>query len=217
MNIEYALSPLSALTFPMFKMKRFAVFTLFRQIQQGVKRYSFPAFIAFWAFSCSTPDAGFIAEVEKLEKTIALSEQSLQALDTSKIGAYFRKSNEHLQFIQENTKDTIDKQTAILLSDYSASRKSLRMFLENYSDALKELQYSKNQLFALKTDVENNLMAEDKFADYYSSESKSVEKLNELIQNTVQWYASAVKMYEVKSPLVEKIVSEMKEKQKNLQ
>lgn len=170
-------------------------------------------FTGFLAISCGTPNTKFIAEVEKLEETLKRVEQELQVVDTSKIGAYLRISNENLKFIQENFKDTMNKETAILISDYSASRKSLRMFNENYSDIMKELAYSKTQLYSMKTDIENNLMAEDKFTDYYSSESKSVEKLAELIQNLVQWYGSAIKMYEAKSPGVEEIVSQMKENQ----
>ena len=85
------------------------------------------------------------------------------------------------------------------------------MFLENYNDVMKELSYSKTQLYSMKTDIDNNLMPEDKFTDYYSSESKSVEKLQELVQNLVQWYDSALKMYEAKSPAVEKIISQLKQ------
>lgn len=167
-------------------------------------------FISLLLFSCGAPDSRFISQVESLEKTIFASEQSLQGIDTSKIGNYFRISNENLKFIQENM-DTMDKQTAILVADYSASRKSLRMFLENYSDVSKELGYSKKQLNDLKTDIEKNLVAEDKFTDYYSAESKSVDKLSELVENLVQWYSSALKMYEAKSPAVERLILQMRE------
>lgn len=177
-------------------------------------KWLFSISTALLIVSCSSNDR-FLADVEKLEETLTKAEESLKAVDTSKTGEYFRISNEKLKFIQENFKDTMDRETTLIIADYAASRKSLRMFMENYSDVTKELDYSRSQLAALKADIQKGLMPEDKFTDYYSSESKSVEKLDELVQNLVQWYDSALKMYEAKSPPVEKIISSLKEKQED--
>ncbi len=175
----------------------------------------FPVVVFFSGFlliSCSDSNSKFISEVDKLGSTLLLAEQSIKVVDTGKIRQFLIKSNENLRFIQENYSDTMARETALLISDYSASRKSLRMFLENFSDVGREINYSKNQLFALKTDLENNLMEEGKFTDYFASESKSVEKLDDLSKNLLHWYETAIKMYEEKSPAVEKIIKEMKEK-----
>lgn len=172
------------------------------------------AFAFVFLFSCSSQNTRFLAEVEKLEAEISKCSDSLQLADTSLTGNLLRKSSENLKFIQDNFHDTMPKEIAIILSDYSASRKSLRMFQQSYSDAVQELNFSRNQLAALKTDIQNSLMDENQFADFYSSESKSVEKLNELVKNLVVWHQSAIRMNETKSPPVEKFISELKEKQK---
>ena len=65
------------------------------------------------------------------------------------------------------------------------------MFLENYTDVRQEFNYSKMQLYSMKSDIENNRMPEDKFSDYYSSESKSVERLVELADKILNGITSA--------------------------
>lgn len=178
-----------------------------------VVKWLFYVFAGILLTSCGNRNEKFFAEVEKLEETLARAEESLKVIDTSKTGEYYRISNENLTFIHDNFKDTMNRETTLMIADYAASRKSLRMLMENYTDVTKELAYSRTQLSSLKADIQNNLMAEDKFTDYYASESKSVEKLDELVQNLVQWYDSALKMYETKSPPVEKFISRLKEKQ----
>ncbi len=177
--------------------------------------YSGILFFSISLFSCGTRNAQFVSQVEELEETIQKAQQSIVTIDTSKIGNALRISTGNLKFIQENFKDTMDKETAFLMSDYSASRKSLKRLLENYSDVIRELSYSQSQLANLKLDVENNVMEEQKFNDYYSSESKSVEKLDEYAKNIVEWYASALRMYEEKNSAVEKIVGQLNAKLTN--
>ena len=160
--------------------------------------------------SCTTTNSKFLGEVEKLEESVASSEKAFLAVDTATIGKYLRTSNVNLQYFQDNNIDTLDKQTAILISDYAASRKSLRRLLEQYNDIAQEINYTKKQLLALKTDVTNNALGEEKFSVYYSSEVKAVDRLNELIDNMVQWDSSAIKMYESKSPPFEKILQNLK-------
>lgn len=170
-------------------------------------------FFVFFLFSCGTRNAQLISEVEKLEEQLKKAQQSIASIDTSKIGNYLQISTENLKYIQENYKDTLNKENAFLLSDYSSARKSLKRFSEQYSDVIRELSYTQAQLSALKADVENNIVDEQKFSDYFNAESKSVEKLAELTNNLNNWYASALRVYEEKNPSIEKFISQLKEKQ----
>jgi hypothetical protein len=183
--------------------------SILRQKNYAVLKWSALMLTVLFLPACGTPDAKFLAEVEKLENTLAKAEASLKVVDTSRISNYLHASNENLRIISESFRDTMNKDTAILIADYAASRKSLRMFLENYSDVLKELDYSGSQLQAMRSDIENNLMPEDKFTDYIFTEAKSVERLEELVENLLQWYGSALRMYEEKNPYIEKIIRDM--------
>lgn len=112
-----------------------------------------------------------------------------------------------MQILQEKFRqDTINKETAILISDYAASRKSMKMFLDNYGSIIQEVEYTKDQLEALKSDLKNSAIPEDKFSDYFGNEVKSVEKLKELINNLLQWHDSAIIMYETKNQAIDKLL-----------
>jgi len=138
----------------------------------------------------------------------------LESMDTVIVDKYYRTANEALKFIQDNYTDTMEKEAGFLLSDYQVTRKSLRRLRETYIEEVDMLEYSRKQLSDLKTDIKNNLLTEEHFNEYFNAESEAVSRLIESIENMSSWHQSTIKKFEERNPKVQKIVEELKQKQK---
>lgn len=169
--------------------------------------------VIFFIISLSSCTGGankeHLAEVAKLAVMLDSMESKMHTMDTAKAGNITRIVYGNIKFIHEHKKDTMDKETAMFIADYSAIRKSYDRFISSYRDHYNELVRSKAQINFLQSDLKNNLVREEEFRQYLSSESMAVNKLHESIGNLQQWYETTMRTFEERNPKIEEMVKEM--------
>ncbi|MCB0410193.1 MAG: hypothetical protein KDD29_08230, partial [Flavobacteriales bacterium] len=83
----------------------------------------------------------------------------------------------------------------------------------NYLLFLEELKTSQNQLNALQQDLNNGLLTEEKFKDYFEKEKTIISNLKEKIDSSVQDMNKAFDELIQNTSSVETLLKELEEKE----
>ncbi len=145
--------------------------------------------------SCSSQqDKENIAKVEALIQETQTYVEQLEATDSVSISEHYKKMMHHIEYLQLNLTDSIPTPLIAKLSDYRAHRKTYQFYGKKFSSTLKDAKLEVKQLEALKKDIENNIVDENKFDNYYQLEASNVGAIAE---NTIKMVESIEKSEEV--------------------
>lgn len=154
-----------------------------------------------------------ITEIDSLFVILGNTEAQLKSLDSAKVFEYQKNSVELLSNFDESVEDTLDLQTAVLVSDYAYVKKVLSKFKNEQKEEFeKDLIFSNKQLTRLKNDLEHNALPDDSVEYYLISEAKAVESLNKMVDKTVQNVNMQLERYDSLHPMVVNIANEFTSK-----
>ena len=113
-------------------------------------------------------------QVDQLLVIVEETETKILALDTAKIFATKRQMVLDFKNYTQFT-DTIQKEEAFRIDDIFGTKKKFIRIQKNYSSIIKNINYSKLQLEALKADLKNEVVSKDLFSTYLTSEKTSLD------------------------------------------
>jgi ElaB/YqjD/DUF883 family membrane-anchored ribosome-binding protein/regulator of replication initiation timing len=171
--------------------------------------------LAGYISSCtSKADEAKIQSIDTLLKTLNDAEEMLLSVDAQKVDKKLAEINETADFLNTHLRDTIDKETAIEVSEYLRYKKALRFYKENYPEFIEAVNTSRKQLSDLKTDVENGVLDNEKFNEYYNNEMRIVLDISQNIDRAVNGVNLALNKIEEKRPVIEKVIEHIKQSDK---
>jgi len=144
---------------------------------------------------------------KKTEQRVQKIDSLLEIIDS--LNTNLVKINiDSINQIYSNTSDIIDvykkagykfrQKRLIQNMEYASSiNKSCRKFIGKYSSFQKELSYSKHQLQTLKHDVDNQLLTDSLYDNYYSVEKNILEKLDKDFMISEEWMNEKIELYKL--------------------
>ena len=160
-------------------------------------RYLFVLFtLASLIWSCGNYEVKKMSQqVDSLNIILLQAEDVLANLDTATAYMFMDEISKKLAYIQENTKDSLNKEETIFLSDVYVARKSIKKMMSNYIQIRGQMNYSKHQLENFATDVSNGLVHPEAFEIMHRSESHAMSQLIESVQGLKDWNRIAISNY----------------------
>lgn len=151
----------------------------------------------------------FIAKVDSLNMELKAIETKVLSMDTADFKKRIAYNDEKLAYIQNNFTDTASKDQAIFMSDIIAVKRSYNKMLKQREDVIKEIVFSKTQLFDLKRDLQNNLILPNSFKEYFVAESKAINNISNTVNGLVKWAESNTARHDQMKEKIEKFVAEL--------
>lgn len=118
-----------------------------------------------------------IATLDSLHKVIEIKETEFRAIDTTAFAKMSAEATEKLAYVKSNYKDTMDLQTAVLISNYHSVLKPLNTFQSKKKLVDEETAYTKKQINSLARSLEKNAIPPDSVAIYLNSEYEAGKRL----------------------------------------
>ncbi len=142
-----------------------------------------------FTFSCK-PKTDYTNEISRLDSAaIRLKEAStaFSSSDTNAFRSVYTFSQEKLHGIYQTiAKDTLQKNTALFLSDASEHMSNLQNMLENKRFFEKAMTEGEQRIRDLKHDLEADLHEKNKSMEYVVNEINASQKLSEAVNKTIE-------------------------------
>lgn len=132
------------------------------------------------------PHDSNISEIEKLKAELDSASLMFSKIDTNGYAVFEKKYKRNVAFVQQQLLaigDTMDRETALFMSEYRELKKPYSQFKTKYEQADKELKFSENQLITLKHDLKNNAMDTIISKRMVADEIKATESITSSVQN----------------------------------
>lgn len=152
-----------------------------------------------------------IAELDSLVKELDKAEIQFKAIDSEKVALTYGGLDELMEQTTELIKDTLQKDEAILLSDFRSIKKPLREFKMRSSILKTEIVVTKDQLTHLSHDLKNGLLKEEDISKYVQSESDLAKTLIQSLNIISTIIPQQLAKYDSLKPLVLEFVKEKQE------
>lgn len=129
--------------------------------------------------SCIKNDV-YESQVKSLDSLSGALNQKLEELrqvDTVILKKALNKYTNYRQFIQQNVKDTVNKEEANHLQQFYVCGKNLSDFADNRSSILARGSLLNSQINKLITDIKSKSIEEEKLVQFSTQEKQNAEKL----------------------------------------
>lgn len=171
-----------------------------------------------------------IQSLDSLATELQQAHDTFMAMDTTGIHAMAIEQSKNLKIISEYYKDTMDRENAVMLSQYRGLKKGFKGFDHRYQHYKKQLEYSIQQVDNLRNDLKNGVVAvngeenslqsehenamtpEDRADLYYQNEMEAGTRLCSEISTWVQMASNARTHFKEMNPQVEEIIAHLKTK-----
>lgn len=150
-----------------------------------------------------------VTAIDSLQMIIKNTSAKFEMSDLEKIKEASEKISKNLTLLQNFYKDTMDRETSFLFSDYQKAGKFFGKALKQQAALKKEIDYSKKQLENLKAIVLEHSVSKPVFWGYLGTESKAVNELANMNVFTKETVEYELKQFETMHPKIEKIVSKL--------
>jgi len=165
-----------------------------------------------YLFSCtSKADQAKIQSIDTLMLTLNDAEEMLLSVDANLVDEKLNELKEKEDFLKKNLRDSLDKPTALEIGEYFTYGKALRFYKENYSEFMEAINTSRKQLNDLKADVENGLLTDEKFNEYYNNEMRIALEITQNVERAVNGVNVVLPKIDEKQPVIEKIITHIEE------
>ena len=123
-----------------------------------------------------------IGQVKALQDRLEPVEARKDSMNDSLLNTMHQTITDHVDVLYRTLtpkKDSLDRPTSILVSDYARLRKKIGSSRSAYQKLERDLEYSNTQLTKLLTDLKNNKVKGgiEAFPEFYDSEKKAVDEL----------------------------------------
>lgn len=175
-----------------------------------MKKYILLILVIGFGFSaCNNPNEKEIAEIDALLTIVNDTEKSLLSVDTSRVFAAKMEMEKDLAVFNKFT-DTLNKEEAFKVADIFGNKKKLYRLTSNYSDFIRQINFSRDQLTNLKKDLENGLIKKEDFSGYYKTEETSLMNLNSRINQSINGIETVIGKFELDRQDLLKIIEQKK-------
>lgn len=140
--------------------------------------------------SCKKPYTKELSVTDSLLTVIQDKKSILDQIDTIKLNKQITEIKQNLHYIQVNYTDTMDRSTAMTLSDYNLLGKYLVAIKQDYQILNHELAFATSQLKNLKNDLIHNSIDNNIVTTSLETELKSVRTIIESIYELKDYYNS---------------------------
>lgn len=165
--------------------------------------------------ACSSADK-YKADIEQLNSLSHLLDSSalkLLMIDTVKISTVESQLKANLDSVEQNNTDTISREQALLLSEYSSSRNVFEKIKQEYVKLSSEIKRSKPQILNLVHDLTKGRLEEEQAAKYVKEEKSIAEALIQSVDVLVGVTKETLEKFETNDPKVEELIETIKAKQ----
>ncbi len=162
----------------------------------------------FFGSSCTSYELGKGDKVDSLVVQLNMLEAKMQQVDIVKINQLISINEKLISNVNNLLKDTLLKEEMFVFSDFKRYRKSLVQIRENASFQFEQFGYTRVQLENLVEDIDNGLVVDDLFKEYYSSEKEAISRLDENADQLISWYSGTFEKFNTLKVEVEKILEE---------
>ncbi|MBI3503088.1 MAG: hypothetical protein HY063_14980 [Bacteroidetes bacterium] len=128
-----------------------------------------------------------ISRIDSANNILAETEKVLESADTNSFRANYNSSFLQLHSIYEKlAKDTINKKTAMFLSDASECSGNILNLLDNKKYLERAIKESEHRISDLKHDLKEDLIEKNKSQEYIVNEMNAAGKISNVIQRTIE-------------------------------
>ncbi|GAB4131225.1 MAG: hypothetical protein Fur0041_01400 [Bacteroidia bacterium] len=172
--------------------------------------------LLLWS-SCSSPDySKELAEIDALRVTVVRTDSVLKRIDKERAELLHKEISTNAQYIQFNVnklKDTLDKNTAFLLTEYKALRKEFELVADQHKKLSAALDSINMSLDNLQHDLKNKSLAEGLVAaDCVKKESEQVNEAYKIAGEMRSIYDQSLIAFDSLSPKVKDYIQVMNSK-----
>jgi len=171
------------------------------------------AFLLFFS-ACSNSDK-YATEIRLLDSVLVKldsAELKFNSVDISRIKQYALKLDSNLNYFNTQNKDTLTKETAILISEYRSAGKPFKVIISQYKSLETELPESKKQIENLLHDLKKNKADDAKALFYVQNEVIAARRIIHTIDNMENLVTLYSEKFELYGPEVNELVNALKEK-----
>lgn len=168
--------------------------------------------LAGWTLipSCSTKHPEKVAQIDAMIVDLEQAQKCVDSINIELVSQLYKASDKQIQFLQKNYKnDTISRQTALMLGDFRTSYKSLKKLKKMHGRLTKEIEFTESQLMNLKTDIESNLLTDEKIQEHFESEGKAMDFIRSNSTKLTYWQKRAISLNNATKPKIDSLVLDM--------
>jgi len=155
---------------------------------------------------CNSAENKKIARVDSLYTVLESIEDSLEVISITKVNRLLDENMNLVTKVQNQISDTLTKEQMFFLSDFKRFRKSLTQLVQNIEFQVGQVGYSKTQIENFKEDINNGLIIDEYYNDYFNTEKEAIGRLKESSINISTWYKGTFKRYDELKKGVEQIL-----------
>ncbi len=175
-------------------------------------RYVIPLIVIIYLTACKKQYKEQNEQLNGLLMELHQIDSNYSQIDTSTVFEAANQIKTHLTYLHQLV-DTLDVEKAQFVAEAYQERNKLFYFQDNYLLFLEELKTSQNQLKALQQDLNNGLLTEEKFKDYFEKEKTIISNLKEKIDSSVQDMNRAFDELIQNTSSVQTLLKELEEKE----
>lgn len=163
-----------------------------------------------YLFTSCKPSADYTTEIsvtDSLKKELVAVAAEFNKLDSQKVKTSRASIEAHLGFITANLKDTIDRNDALLLSNFKQVNKNLGKFTRTQNQLRKFYAHNVKQLDDLAYDLRNgNIENKDSAKYYVLTESEANRALINEMNLHIRVVPGELKKYDSLKPQVQNFI-----------
>lgn len=149
--------------------------------------------------------------IDSLEVVIVDAEKQLGQIDINALAEAKKVISADLDVLKEYYADSLELELVKFLDGYNQINRSLRKYLQANSYLSSEIDYSKEQLTNLRTDLSKNILSVDSFNVYIKVEAIAIKELATTINGKVSSIPGLISRYEESKPRIKEIILQIAE------
>lgn len=180
------------------------------------KLFVFFGSLAVLMFSSCDPSKRYAVELKQLDSlsnSLDSAQLKFTAIDTIEIHKHINELNTNLDFIENNNSDTVNRETAFVLSDYSMLRDTFKKINKEYVGLMKEQKESKEQVLNLIHDLKNGKVQEEKIPVYIKDEKTEADRVIQGVEILSESAKTSIEKFEMNHSKVLAFIEKIKTKQ----
>lgn len=154
------------------------------------------------------------ASLDSLTTLLNEAEQKLQKVDSIEVEKTFSTIQSDINFVQQNLKDSVNKEQAQAFSTYAESRKNLKTFKEKRAHLLQEYRFADKQLKTLSTDLKKGSIEKNKALEYFVIEKEQASKLLFDMNDLIDRIDKSMGLSSMHKPAVDSLKRQIEQKMK---
>jgi hypothetical protein len=151
----------------------------------------------------------YVKELDSLKVVVEQAIDNFKTVDSLAVYNAGIKQQTYTQFINANLKDTVSKEEAENLQDFSNAGTGLQLYLSKRQQWLQEANHTVNQLHNLAHDLKNGSVETDEAVEYIHQEKQSSEKIIEELKINTEAVRGIMETHTKTLPVVEEIVKKL--------